>query len=96
MAEEFAKEGKKVGVLRIRLFRPLDTKMFCAALPKSAKVVVCLDRAPELVQAGGLIYRETMVALMKENRLKQIEKVCGGRYSYLGFEIAPKDVMAMY
>jgi len=49
VAEEYVKQGKKVGVLRIRLFRPFDTKMFCAALPKTAKVVVCLDRAPELV-----------------------------------------------
>ena len=39
--------------------------MFCAAMPKTAKVVVCLDRAPELVYCGGTIYRETMVALMK-------------------------------
>jgi pyruvate-ferredoxin/flavodoxin oxidoreductase len=43
------KQGMKVGVLRIRLFRPFDCKMFAAAIPKSAKVVVCLDRAPELV-----------------------------------------------
>lgn len=69
--------------------------MFCAAIPKSAKVIVCLDRAPEFVQAGGLIYRETMVAMMKENRLGNV-KVCGGRYSYLGFELNPKDVMAIY
>lgn len=72
--------------------------MFCAAIPKTAKVVVCMDRAPELVQAGGLIYREAMVAFMKEGRLGagKIEKVCGGRYSYLGMEITPKDVIALY
>jgi hypothetical protein len=37
-----------------------------------------------------------MVALMKENRLGKIEKVTGGRYAYLGFEMNPKDVMALY
>lgn len=44
-----------------------------------------------------MIYRETMVSLMKENRLGagKVEKVTGGRYSYLGFEINPKDVMAI-
>lgn len=98
VTEEYVKQGKKVGVLRIRLFRPFDTKMFCDAIPKTAKVVVCLDRAPEMVQAGGLIYRETMVALMKENRIGagKVEKACGGRCAYLGPELNPKDVMAIY
>lgn len=69
--------------------------MFAECLPKSVKVVVCLDRAPELVQSGGTIYREICCALMKENRLTNV-KVTGGRYSYLGFEIQPRDVLAIY
>jgi pyruvate-ferredoxin/flavodoxin oxidoreductase len=92
VAEELAQQGQKVGVLRIRLFRPFDTTMFAEAIPKTAKVVVCLDRSPELVQAGGTIYREVCVALMKENRIAGV-KVTGGRYSYLGFELQPRDVL---
>jgi pyruvate-ferredoxin/flavodoxin oxidoreductase len=95
VTEEMAKEGKKVGVLRLRLFRPFDCKLFCEALPKTVKSVVCLDRAPELVQAGGLIYRDVMVAMMKENRLAGV-KVCGGRYAYAGFELLPKHILSIY
>jgi hypothetical protein len=40
--------------------------------------------------------REVTVALMKENRLSTGLKVVGGRYSYLGFELMPKDVIAIY
>jgi len=49
VAEEMAKQGQKVGVLRVRLFRPFDTKMFAAVMPKSVKTVAVLDRAAELV-----------------------------------------------
>lgn len=37
-----------------------------------------------------------MVGLMKAGRFPKVEKVCGGRYSYNGFELQPKDVMAIY
>ena len=95
VVEELANNGVKVGLIRIRLFRPVCTEMLAKAIPMSAKVLVCLDRAPELVQAGGMIYRDVAVAMMKENRMKHIEKICGGRYSYLGFELMPKDVLAL-
>jgi pyruvate-ferredoxin/flavodoxin oxidoreductase len=95
VTEELVAQGMKVGVLRIRMFRPFDTKMFCDAIPKSAKVVVCMDRAPEFVQAGGLIYRDVSVSLIKQRRINGVH-VCGGRYSYLGSELMPKDIIAIY
>lgn len=95
VAEELVAQGKKVGVLRIRLFRPFSTKMFCEAMPKSVKVVVCIDRAPEFVQAGGLIYRDVTVAMMKQSRIAGV-KIVGGRCAYSGPEMYPKDVLAIY
>jgi pyruvate-ferredoxin/flavodoxin oxidoreductase len=69
--------------------------MFAAAMPKTVKTVAVLDRAAELVQAGGTLYREVLASLMKEDRIAGV-RVAGGRYSYLGWELQPRDVMAIY
>ncbi|KAH0575434.1 Pyruvate-flavodoxin oxidoreductase 1 [Spironucleus salmonicida] len=92
---ELNKSGVKCGVVKIRVFRPFDVKMFSDAIPKSTKVIVALDRAGELVQTGGTIYREVCAAMIQMNRIKSIEVVTGGRYGYLGKELMPKDILSL-
>nr|WHT24108.1 pyruvate synthase [Giardia intestinalis] len=94
------RENRRIGFVRVRLFRPFSIELFSNAIPKSAKVVVALDRAPELLNAGGTLYRETLASLMKTGRLgtghNSVRLVAGGRYSYYGWELGPADVVALY
>jgi pyruvate-ferredoxin/flavodoxin oxidoreductase len=97
-AEETAKflaaQGEKVGVLRVRLYRPFDVKAFAAALPKSVKGIAVLDRTKEPGSAGEPMYQDVLNAIFETGRLNI--KVIGGRYGLSSKEFTPAMTKAVF
>lgn len=72
-------KGEKVGVLKVRLYRPLDAKRLVASLPKTVKKIAVLDRTKEPGAAGEPLYLDVVTAL-NEAWSGPMPKVVGGRY----------------
>ncbi len=98
--EELNKQGEKVGVLKIRLFRPFDTKAFVAALPKTVKAIATLDRTKEPGAIGEPIYLDIRTAIGEAQSEKWMEggypRVLGGRYGLGSKEFTPAMVKAVF
>ncbi|MBO4262932.1 MAG: pyruvate:ferredoxin (flavodoxin) oxidoreductase, partial [Clostridia bacterium] len=88
------KEGHKVGVLKVRLYRPFASKAFVKALPKTVKKLAVLDRTKEPGSLGEPLYLDVCAALAENNK-KRIE-VIGGRYGLGSKEFNPSMVYAVY
>jgi pyruvate-ferredoxin/flavodoxin oxidoreductase len=84
---------QRVGVLKVRLYRPFDAARFVAALPSTAKVVAVLDRTKEPGALGEPLYQDVVTALAEHGR--QI-KVVGGRYGLSSKEFTPAMVKAVF
>jgi pyruvate-ferredoxin/flavodoxin oxidoreductase len=85
--------GEKVGVIRVRLYRPFSVEHFVKALPKTVKAVAALDRTKEPGSTGEPLYLDVVDALSVANR-KDI-KVIGGRYGLSSKEFTPAMVKAV-
>ncbi len=85
--------GEKVGVLKVRLFRPFSIEHFAAALPKSAKVITVLDRTKESGAAGEPLYMDVVTALAEAGIPL---RVLGGRYGLASKEFTPAMVKAVF
>ncbi len=72
-------QGEKVGVLKVRLYRPLDAKRLVAELPKTVKKIAVLDRTKEPGSSGEPLYLDVVTALSEEWS-GPMPKVVGGRY----------------
>jgi pyruvate-ferredoxin/flavodoxin oxidoreductase len=91
--------GEKVGLLKVRLFRPFASDAFLAALPKSARKIAVLDRTKEPGAVGEPMYSEIVTALAEatqsEKDGRSLQRVVGGRYGLSSKEFTPamvKDV----
>jgi pyruvate-ferredoxin/flavodoxin oxidoreductase len=71
------KLGEKVGLIKVRLYRPFSREHFLAALPKSCKRIAVLDRTKEPGALGEPLYQDVCTALME---VKQTPLIIGGRY----------------
>ncbi len=85
--EHLITKGERVGVLRVRLYRPFDTAAFIKALPKSVKSIAVLDRTKEPGSAGEPMYLDVVNALFESGRGDI--KVIGGRYGLSSKEFTP-------
>ncbi|OQA37869.1 MAG: Pyruvate-flavodoxin oxidoreductase [Acidobacteria bacterium ADurb.Bin340] len=93
------KQGEKVGVLKVRLFRPFSIKHFVQALPSTVKKVAVLDRVKEAGAAGEPLYLDVVTALReaREEGITAIDpKVVGGRYGLSSKEFTPAMVKAVF
>ena len=61
--EKLVSQGEKVGVLKVRLFRPWDSAAFVACLPKTTKKIAVLDRTKEPGAAGEPLYQDVITSL---------------------------------
>jgi pyruvate-ferredoxin/flavodoxin oxidoreductase len=86
-------KGEKVGVIRVRLYRPFSGESFLKALPKSVKSIAVMDRTKEPGAAGDPLYLDVINALFEGNR-KEI-KVVGGRYGLSSKEFTPAMVKSV-
>ena len=84
-------KGKKYGLIKVRLYRPFDTKRFLEALPKTAKRIAVLDRTKEPGSIGEPLYMDVVAALDNKGI-----RVIGGRYGLSSKEFTPSMVYAVY
>ncbi len=85
--------GEKVGLLKVRLFRPFAIETFVAAIPESVKSVAVLDRTKEPGATGEPLYCDVITAFAEMGVAK---KVIGGRYGLSSKEFTPAMVKGVY
>ena len=85
--------GEKVGLLKVRLFRPFGAETFVAAIPPSVKSIAVLDRTKEPGATGEPLYCDVITALAEMGRSA---KVIGGRYGLSSKEFTPAMVKGVY
>lgn len=94
-------QGEKVGVLKVRLYRPFDAKRFAEALPRSTKAIAVLDRTKEPGSLGEPLYLDCLAALAEARNNKwegpsASPKVIGGRYGLSSKEFTPAMIKAIF
>lgn len=94
-------QGEKVGVLRVRLYRPLDAQALLTALPRSVKQIAVLDRTKEPGSDGEPLYKDVITALAQAQMqgtspFAQLPKVIGGRFGLSSKEFTPGMVAAIF
>jgi pyruvate-ferredoxin/flavodoxin oxidoreductase len=93
--EALNKSGEKVGLLKIRLYRPFSVSHFIDALPRSAKAIAVLDRTKEPGSTGEPLYQDVVTALAESGALAGV-RVVGGRYGLSSKEFTPAMVKAVF
>jgi pyruvate-ferredoxin/flavodoxin oxidoreductase len=95
------KRGQKLGLLKVRLFRPFAAELFVAALPSTVKSIAVLDRTKEPGATGEPLYQDVITSLSESlaagtTSLKAMPKVIGGRYGLSSKEFTPAQVRAVF
>lgn len=91
--------GERVGVLKVRLFRPFSIEHFFSALPKTVRQIAVLDRTKEPGALGEPLYQDVITALaqlLSEGKLTALPKVIGGRYGLSSKEFTPAMVLSVF
>lgn len=100
-ARRLNEQGRKVGVIKIRLFRPFPLDAFLSVLPPSVRAIAVLDRCKEPGALGEPLYQDVVTALhearMDGRRPTAVDPlVIGGRYGLASKEFTPAMVKAVY
>ncbi len=93
--------GEKVGIVKVRLYRPFDIPAFLAALPKTAKAIAVLDRTKEPGALGEPLYLDVVTGLVEAKtagltRFAKDPVVVGGRYGLASKEFTPAMVKGVF
>ncbi len=99
--EHMMKKGEKVGVLKVRLYRPFSIKDFIDAIPTTAKTIAVLDRTKEPGSIGDPLYLDVVAALAEAkaegtSKFAAEPKVIAGRYGLSSKEFTPAMIMGVY
>ena len=86
--------GEKVGLVKVRLFRPFAAEKLIEALPASVRKIAVLDRTKEPGSQGEPLYQDVVTALA--NAGKNDVQVIGGRYGLGSKDTPPASVFAVY
>jgi pyruvate-ferredoxin/flavodoxin oxidoreductase len=86
--------GEKVGVLKVRLYRPFSIEHFVGALPESVKTLAVLDRTKEPGASGEPLYLDVVNALSEAQVTGK--RVIGGRYGLSSKEFTPAMVKGVF
>ena len=95
-AEHLAENGEKVGVIRVRLYRPFSSKHLLDVLPKSTKVIAVLDRTKEPGALGEPLYNDVITAFVEEMDKESAPLIVGGRYGLSSKEFTPAMVKGVF
>ncbi len=87
-------QGEKVGLIKVRLYRPFDAERFGAALPASTRVVCALDRTKEPGSQGEPLLQDVCCALMSLGR--DDVRAIGGRYGLSSKDFTPTMARAVF
>ena len=86
-------QGEKVGLVKVRLFRPFSTEHLFQAIPQSAKIITVLDRTKEPGALGEPLYLDVCTAYMEK---AQTPKLLNGRYGLGSKEFNPAMAKAVF
>ncbi len=98
-AEHLAAQGEKVGVLKVRLYRPFSWEHFIDALPRTAKTIAVMDRTKEPGSTGEPLYLDVIATLTEAitaGKWGQMPRVTGGRYGLSSKEFTPAMVKGVF
>ncbi len=85
--------GEKVGLVKVRLYRPFSAEKLCEAIPATAKKIAVLDRTKEPGSLGEPLYMDVVTALATRG---VNAKVIGGRYGLGSKDTPPSSIFAVY
>ncbi|MHB8969703.1 MAG: pyruvate:ferredoxin (flavodoxin) oxidoreductase [Pirellulaceae bacterium] len=91
--------GEKVGLVKVRLYRPFAVEAFIRALPATVRSIAVLDRTKEPGAIGDPLYLDVVTALVEgwsAGHPGALPQVIGGRYGLSSKEFTPAMVMAVY
>lgn len=94
-------KGAKLGVLKVRMFRPFSVKKFVEAIPQTAKVITVLDRTKELGAMGEPLYQEVSASVSEARANGLLPRsfdpvILGGRYGLGSKEFTPAMVKGVF
>ena len=95
------KQGKKVGMVNVRLYRPFSVEHFVNALPKTVKTIAVLDRTKEPGSIGEPLYQDVVTAVNEalaagSAPFKTSPRMFGGRYGLSSKEFTPAMVNGIF
>ncbi|HSR35495.1 MAG TPA: pyruvate:ferredoxin (flavodoxin) oxidoreductase, partial [Anaerolineae bacterium] len=93
--EYLVKQGEKVGLVKVRLYRPFSVEHLMDALPESTQIVAALDRTKEPGGAGEPLYLDCVTAMAESGRDRKV-RVIGGRYGLSSKEFTPAMVKGLF
>src|SRR5262249_12025543 len=93
--EHLTARGEKVGVLKVRLFRPFSVRHFLDAMPQTVNAVPVLDRTREAGAVGEPLYMDVVTAYA-ESAGSVRPRIVGGRYGLSSKEFTPAMVKAVF
>src|SRR4030095_7009660 len=101
MVEWLNANGGKVGLIKVRLYRPFSIETFLKALPETVERIAVLDRTKEPGSGGEPLYLDIVNAISESYsegtlKLKNMPKIIGGRYGLSSKEFTPAMVKAVY
>ena len=96
-----SQRGEKVGLVKVRLYRPFSVKHLMSALPRSVKSIAVLDRTKEPGSAGEPLYQDIVTAIAEASAgsipdFAISPRVIGGRYGLASKEFTPAMVKAVF
>ncbi len=92
--KDLCAKGEKVGVVKVRLYRPFCADSFCATLPPTCQTVSVLDRTKEAGALGEPLYLDICAALQEKGHTHV--RIYGGRYGLGGKEFTPAMCRAVF
>jgi pyruvate-ferredoxin/flavodoxin oxidoreductase len=97
--DAMTRQGEKIGMVKVRLYRPFDAAAFLAALPATVKSMAVLDRCKEPGASGEPLYQD-IITVLAENAHNlpcgPMPKVIGGRYGLSSKEFTPAMVKGIF
>ena len=98
--EHLVAKGERVGIVKVRLYRPFAADAFLAALPATVRRIAVLDRTREPGAAGDPLYLDVVATLAEARGAERFRDglplVVGGRYGLSGKEFTPAMVKAVF
>jgi pyruvate-ferredoxin/flavodoxin oxidoreductase len=96
-ARHLTERGEKVGVLKVRLYRPFSSHHFIEALPSVVKAIAVLDRTKEPGSVGEPLYLDVVASLASASAARHtLPRIVGGRYGLGSKEFTPAMVKAIF
>lgn len=86
-------KGEKVGLVKVRLYRPFSAKHFIDVIPKTVKSISVLDRTKEPGALGEPLYQDVCTVYLERNERPVI---VGGRYGLGSKDVTPAQILAVY